>query len=171
MVLVWAQATQRGIWVSNIPSAGTGNALSCAEMAVFLMLATLRRLPLMQAAVRERGLGVPTGETLFGKTVLLLGFGGIAKELAVRCGPVLGVVVMWVGFRCVPACPLGAVSPSRFLCPPVSLFWLHVPARACVCVGMYARTPARMCVRLQACLCVSVYIRMYILDIYILTCR
>lgn len=37
------QASELGIWVSNIPSAATGNALSCAEHAVFLMLATLRQ--------------------------------------------------------------------------------------------------------------------------------
>ena len=37
------QATRRGVWVSNILSAGTGNALSCAEHAIYLMLATLRR--------------------------------------------------------------------------------------------------------------------------------
>lgn len=30
------------MWVSNIPSDGTGNALSCAEMAVYLVLACLR---------------------------------------------------------------------------------------------------------------------------------
>lgn len=35
-------ATQLGIWVSNITSAGTGNAVSCAEHAIFLVLATLR---------------------------------------------------------------------------------------------------------------------------------
>jgi phosphoglycerate dehydrogenase-like enzyme len=36
------QATELGIWVSNIPSAGTGNAISCAEHALLLTLATLR---------------------------------------------------------------------------------------------------------------------------------
>jgi lactate dehydrogenase-like 2-hydroxyacid dehydrogenase len=35
-------ASEEGVWVSNIPSAATGNAASCAEMAVFLILATLR---------------------------------------------------------------------------------------------------------------------------------
>lgn len=141
-----AQATELGIWVSNIPSAGTGNAASCAEHAIYLMLATLRyhnamadrcggsshswdaapqdqvlaaaagfegwrafrcnRLcgfcyqipwhhphavpalpaPLTARSIRERRLGVPLGQTLLGKTVLLVGFGNIAKELAVRWG-------------------------------------------------------------------------------------
>lgn len=37
------QATRHGIWVSNIPSAGMGNALSCAEHIFYLTLALLRR--------------------------------------------------------------------------------------------------------------------------------
>lgn len=41
-------ATKLGIWVSNIPSAGTGNSVSCAEMAIFLILATLRNINAMQ---------------------------------------------------------------------------------------------------------------------------
>ena len=36
-------------------------------------------------SIRHRRLGVPLGQTLFGKTVLIVGFGNIAKELAVRC--------------------------------------------------------------------------------------
>ncbi len=36
------QATELGMWVSNIPSAGTGNAVSCAEHAIYLMMAVLR---------------------------------------------------------------------------------------------------------------------------------
>ena len=37
-----AAATAAGVWLSNIPSHGTGNAISCAEHALFLMLACLR---------------------------------------------------------------------------------------------------------------------------------
>ncbi len=43
--LLPAQATKRGIWVSNIPSAGMGNALSCAEHVFYLTLALLRDAP------------------------------------------------------------------------------------------------------------------------------
>jgi phosphoglycerate dehydrogenase-like enzyme len=116
--------------VSNIPSGGTGNAISCAEHAIYLMLATLRFhnamadrcvfvciggagslgpcphtgtpqcrhatavitssyrywLPLLapHRSIRTRRLGVPLGQSLFTKTVLIVGFGSIAKELAVR---------------------------------------------------------------------------------------
>ena len=78
------QATRLGIWVSNIPSAGTGNAASCAEHAVYLMLATLRHHHEMAASIAQRRLGAPMGFTLLGRSVLVLGFGNIAKELVVR---------------------------------------------------------------------------------------
>jgi phosphoglycerate dehydrogenase-like enzyme len=79
------QATAARIWVSNIPSQATGNALSCAEMAVYLTLACLRSANAMAASIRERRVGLPLGRTLFGKSVLVVGFGGIAKELVPRC--------------------------------------------------------------------------------------
>jgi phosphoglycerate dehydrogenase-like enzyme len=70
--------------VVGIPSRDTGNALACAEHALLLTLALLRDWNECQAAVRERRLGEPCGETLFGKSVLILGFGNIAKELVPR---------------------------------------------------------------------------------------
>lgn len=78
------QATEQGIWVSNIPSASTGNALSCAEHAIYLMLATLRQQKVMDQSIQQQQVGVPVGETLFGKTVLIVGFGNIAKQLIPR---------------------------------------------------------------------------------------
>ena len=78
-------ATARRIWVSNIPSQATGNALSCAEMAIYLTLACLRSANAMAASIRERRVGLPLGRTLFGCSVLIVGFGGIAKELVPRC--------------------------------------------------------------------------------------
>ena len=45
---LWLQATERGVWCSNIPSSQTPNALSTAEMAVFLTLGLLRRAREMQ---------------------------------------------------------------------------------------------------------------------------
>ncbi len=70
--------------MSNIPSEGTGNALSCAEMAVYLTLACLRSAPSMADSIQHCRVGVPLGKTLFGKRVLVVGFGGIAKELIPR---------------------------------------------------------------------------------------
>lgn len=84
----YVQATEQGIWVSNIPSSSTGNALSCAEHAIYLMLASLRQQNAMRASIQQRRVGVPVGETLFNKFVLIIGFGNIAKELIPRQGVV-----------------------------------------------------------------------------------
>ncbi len=78
------QASSMGICVSNIPSEGTGNALSCAEMAIYLTLACLRSAPTMVESIQQGRVGVPLGRTLYGKRVLIMGFGGIAKELVPR---------------------------------------------------------------------------------------
>eukprot|EP00210_Caulerpa_lentillifera_P007178 g6868.t1 len=74
-------ASSRGIWVGNIPSNECSNALSCAEHAIYLTMAVLRRQGEMQRAVKNEKLGYPVGQTLFGKRVLLIGFGGIGKKL------------------------------------------------------------------------------------------
>ncbi len=77
-------ATRRGIAVANMPGA---NAPSVAEGTVLLMLAALRRLPVLDRAVR-RGRGWPSdpelGETvrdIGGCTVGLVGYGSIAKRV------------------------------------------------------------------------------------------
>ncbi|KAH7511548.1 hypothetical protein FEM48_ZijujUnG0004300 [Ziziphus jujuba var. spinosa] len=106
-------ATKSGIRVARIPSSVTGNAASCAEMAIFLMLGLLRKQNgvlghrelqekgkilnaeadagcfgnEMQISVKQRKLGEPAGETLLGKTVFILGFGNIGVELAKRLRP------------------------------------------------------------------------------------
>jgi len=77
-------ATRLGVAVANMPGA---NAPSVAEGAVLLMLAALRRLPVLDRATRE-GNGWPSdpslGETvrdIGGCTVGLVGYGNIAKTV------------------------------------------------------------------------------------------
>lgn len=77
-------ASELGIAVANMPGA---NAPSVAEGAVLLMLAALRRLPVLDGATRE-GRGWPSdpalGETVrdIGScTVGLVGYGNIAKRV------------------------------------------------------------------------------------------
>ena len=77
-------ATELGIAVANMPGA---NAPSVAEGAVLLMLAALRRLPVLDRATRD-GRGWPSdpslGETVrdIGScTVGLVGYGNIAKRV------------------------------------------------------------------------------------------
>lgn len=79
-----ATATERGIAVANMPGA---NAPSVAEGTVLLMLAALRRLPVLDRAIRE-GRGWPSDPTLGetvrdigGCTVGLIGYGNIAKQV------------------------------------------------------------------------------------------
>ncbi|XP_057531830.1 uncharacterized protein LOC130809967 isoform X2 [Amaranthus tricolor] len=80
-------ATKHGIRVARIPADGTGNASSCAEMAIYLILGLLRKQKEMEISIKRKKLGEPAGETLFGKTVFILGFGNIGCELAKRLKP------------------------------------------------------------------------------------
>ncbi|CAD6341107.1 unnamed protein product [Miscanthus lutarioriparius] len=101
-------ATEHKIKVARIPGSMTGNAVSCAEMAIYLTLGVLRKQKLMDAAVHQKGLGSPTGRTILGKTVLILGFGAIGVEIAKRLKPfgvkilatkkklVMRLIAMWV---------------------------------------------------------------------------
>ena len=98
--LLLLQATERGIWVSNIPSDTCANALSCAELAIYLLLGLLRQANEMRRSIQSQTLGWPLGQTLFGKRVLIVGFGGIARELVPRQA--------WHAIGCV--CHAAAVS-------------------------------------------------------------
>ncbi|CAI9755943.1 unnamed protein product [Fraxinus pennsylvanica] len=86
-------ATQHGIKVARIPSDVTGNATSCAEMTIYLMLGLLRKQYDMQIAVKQKSLGEPIGDTLLGKTVFIMGFGNIGIHLAKRLRP-FGVQIL-----------------------------------------------------------------------------
>ncbi|KAG4198407.1 hypothetical protein ERO13_A05G082900v2 [Gossypium hirsutum] len=80
-------AKKHGIKVARIPGDATGNAASCAEMAIYLMLGLLRKQNEMQISVKQKMLGEPIGETLLGKTVFIMGFGNIGIDLAKRLKP------------------------------------------------------------------------------------
>ncbi|KAJ6848378.1 uncharacterized protein M6B38_274015 [Iris pallida] len=86
-------ATRHNIIVARIPGSTTGNATSCAEMAIYLMLGLLKKQKEMEIAVKQKDLGTPVGETLFGKTVYILGLGAIGLELAKRLRP-FGVKIL-----------------------------------------------------------------------------
>lgn len=47
----FVQASRQGIWVANIPSSMTANAVSCAEHAIYLMIALLRQQKEMQRSI------------------------------------------------------------------------------------------------------------------------
>ena len=77
-------ASAKGVYVANVPTAGTGNAESVAEVAVMHMLALSRRYAEARQSVQNGKVATPTGRTLKGRTVLIIGFGGIGREVARR---------------------------------------------------------------------------------------
>lgn len=75
-------ASASGVWVARVPSAGSGNAESVAEHAVFLMLALARRFPQAVEALGAGQVGAPAGLALKGKTVCIVGLGHAGSALA-----------------------------------------------------------------------------------------
>lgn len=81
-------ASQRGIAVANVPTAGTGNAESCAEWCVMAAIAVSRRLPVaIQNIHAGNAWGAPRGRALMGRTAGIVGLGGIGQALALRLKP------------------------------------------------------------------------------------
>ena len=81
-------ATEAGVWVASAPTGRTGNGESVAEHAVLLMLAAARRLNEELAFTREGAQNRPEkpqgNKALFGKTVCIVGLGGIGDLLIER---------------------------------------------------------------------------------------
>jgi len=80
-------ATRLGIRVARIPSEESGNAASVAEHAILFMLMLSRNWNRLARAQRENmplPWGSPEGVALRGKTVCIVGLGGIGRELARR---------------------------------------------------------------------------------------
>lgn len=79
-----AACTAAGVRVCKIPSEGCGNAESCAEHAIFLALSVLRNAKGLALSVLRGKLGYPTGATLLGATALIVGYGGLGRQLVQR---------------------------------------------------------------------------------------
>lgn len=77
-------ARKRGIRVANVPTDCCGNADSVAELAIFMMIGLARNFRGMAASFANRKIGEPRGTTLMGKTVGIVGLGGIGKALVKR---------------------------------------------------------------------------------------
>ena len=80
-------ATRNGVRVARIPGEESGNAASVAEHAVLLLLMLSRKWNQI-ASTREKGTkvawGSPAGQALPGKTICIVGLGGVGRELARR---------------------------------------------------------------------------------------
>ena len=81
-------ATEAGVWVASAPTGKTGNGESVAEHAVLLMLAAARRLneelAFTRAGAENRPEKPEGSKALFGKTVCIVGLGGIGAMLVER---------------------------------------------------------------------------------------
>lgn len=74
-------AVERGIVVTNTPGM---NSNAVAEVAIGLMIGVLRQLPASQAAAKNGQRIVFNGPELTGKTVGLIGMGGVSQQLVQR---------------------------------------------------------------------------------------
>ncbi len=77
-------AREMNIWVANVPTDISGNADSVAELGIYLMIGLSRDFRGMSQSLENRRMGTPLGRALGGKTVGLIGLGGIGRALAKR---------------------------------------------------------------------------------------
>jgi phosphoglycerate dehydrogenase-like enzyme len=75
------------IRVANVPTEISGNADSVAELGIYLMLGLSRDFRKMALSLANRQTGTPQGRALSGKTVGLIGLGGIGRALAKKLTP------------------------------------------------------------------------------------
>jgi len=74
-------AQRRNIWVANVPTNISGNADSVAELGIYMMIGLSRDIRGMVKSLKNRKMGEPQGRALSGRTVGLIGLGGIGQAL------------------------------------------------------------------------------------------
>ena len=79
-----AAATEMGIRVANVPTATSGNADSVAELGIYLMIGLHRDTRAMARSLKAGKMGQPPGMALGGRTVGIIGLGGIGQALIRR---------------------------------------------------------------------------------------
>ena len=79
-----AAASEKGIPVANVPTATSGNADSVAELGIYLMIGLHRDVPAMSRSLRQGSMGQPQGRALDGRTMGIVGLGGIGQALIRR---------------------------------------------------------------------------------------
>ena len=77
-------ARDRGVPVANVPTDISGNADSVAEVGIYLMIGLSRDVRGMAGSLGNGKMGEPRGMALCGRTVGLVGLGGIGRALAKR---------------------------------------------------------------------------------------
>ena len=76
-----AAATKAGVFVANVPTAGTGNAESVAELAISFMIMLARHLPTALNRFRDGKFGAPLGQCLWQSSATIIGYGAIGQEI------------------------------------------------------------------------------------------
>jgi len=79
-----AAANEKGIWVANVPTGISGNADSVAEIGIYMIIGLSRNVKAMSRSLSSKKMGVPQGRALYGRTVGLVGLGGIGQALIKR---------------------------------------------------------------------------------------
>ena len=77
-------ARKLNIPAANVPTDISGNADSVAELGIYLMIGLSRDVPGMTRSLANRKMGEPQGRALKGRTVGLVGLGGIGQALIKR---------------------------------------------------------------------------------------
>ena len=77
-------AEKRNISVCNVPTEISGNADSVAELGIYMMIGLSRNISGMAKSMADGKMGEPLGLSLQGRTVGIIGLGGIGKALIRR---------------------------------------------------------------------------------------
>lgn len=77
-------ATRLGIHVANVPTDISRNADSVAELGIYMMVGLSRKFKDFGKSLEAGKMGEPHGRALFGRTVGLVGLGGIGRALVKR---------------------------------------------------------------------------------------
>ena len=77
-------ANKNKIFVANVPSGGTGNAESVAELTIGYMIMLSRWINDAQNWFRDKKFGAPLGSNIWKSTVAIIGYGDIGKALQER---------------------------------------------------------------------------------------
>ncbi len=74
-------ARRCNIHVANVPTDISGNADSVAELGIYMIIGLSRDVRGMSKSLAEQSMGQPQGKALNGRTIGLIGLGGIGRSL------------------------------------------------------------------------------------------
>ena len=77
-------AQKSNIQVANVPTDISGNADSVAELGIYMIIGLSRDVRGMAKSLTEQKMGQPQGRALTGRTIGLIGLGGIGRALIKR---------------------------------------------------------------------------------------